>query len=150
MDVNRREWLSIGTVAAAELLPFPATGKTGANRIRLPLNQNPFGLSPLALRAIRSRLADLRRYISEEEIAALTTTIAQGAHALPSLQKLCGGCAFFRSAGPRLEPGKTGLRQRSRRALDSCDGPILTIRFGRSFMSSRAENTYEASSPEGL
>ena len=75
--MNRRDWLSIGTAAVGGLLPFHASGKPGADRIRLSLNENPFGPSPLALQAIKANLADLSRYVGEEEIAALTTTIAQ-------------------------------------------------------------------------
>jgi histidinol-phosphate aminotransferase len=77
MDFNRREWLSIGTAAAGGLLPSPVSAKPGADRIRLSLNENPFGPSPLALQAIKAHLADLSRYVSEEEIATLTATIAQ-------------------------------------------------------------------------
>jgi histidinol-phosphate aminotransferase len=58
-------------------LPLHASGKPGADRIRLSLNENPFGPSPLALQAIKANLADLSRYANEEEIAALTTTISQ-------------------------------------------------------------------------
>jgi histidinol-phosphate aminotransferase len=44
--------------------------------IRLSLNENPFGPSPLALQAIKTQLTDLSRYASDE-IAELTKTIAE-------------------------------------------------------------------------
>lgn len=58
-------------------MPFTAAGQVGPHRIRLSLNENPFGPSPLALQAIKANLADLSRYAREDEIAALTTTIAE-------------------------------------------------------------------------
>lgn len=58
-------------------MPFPAAGQAGPHRIRLSLNENPFGPSPLALQAIKAHLADLSRYTGEGEIAALTATIAE-------------------------------------------------------------------------
>jgi histidinol-phosphate aminotransferase len=75
-DLNRREWLSIGTAAAAGLLPFASASKPGPDRIRLSLNENPFGPSPLALQAIRAQFDDLSRYAGEE-VAELTRSIAE-------------------------------------------------------------------------
>jgi histidinol-phosphate aminotransferase len=73
--LSRREWLSIGTAAAGGLLPFAANSKPGHNRIRLSLNENPFGPSPQALQAIRSQLADLSRYAGDE-VGELISAIA--------------------------------------------------------------------------
>jgi len=75
-ELNRREWLSIGAAAAGGLVPVAAASKLGLGRIRLSLNENPFGPSPLALQAIKAHLADLSRYAGEE-VAELTKTIAE-------------------------------------------------------------------------
>ena len=53
-----------------------AASKPGPGRIRLSLNENPFGPSPLALQAIKAHLADLSRYAGEE-VTELTKTIAE-------------------------------------------------------------------------
>jgi histidinol-phosphate aminotransferase len=74
-DFNRRQWLSVGAAAVGGALPFTAFGKPGPDRIRLSLNENPFGPSPLALDAIKGQLGDLSRY-PKEEVAELTRTIA--------------------------------------------------------------------------
>jgi len=71
-NLNRREWLSIG---ASGLLPSAAAGKPGHDPIRLSLNENPFGPSPLALQAIKAQLTDLSSYAGDE-VAELTKTIA--------------------------------------------------------------------------
>jgi histidinol-phosphate aminotransferase len=74
-NLSRREWLSIGAAAASGLLPSAAAGKPGHDPIRLSLNENPFGPSPLALRAIKTQLTDLSSYAGDE-VAELTKTIA--------------------------------------------------------------------------
>jgi histidinol-phosphate aminotransferase len=74
-DFNRREWLSIGAAAASGLLPFAACSKPGRGLIRLSLNENPLGPSPLALQAIKAQFDDLSRYAGEE-VVELTKTIA--------------------------------------------------------------------------
>jgi histidinol-phosphate aminotransferase len=74
-NLNRREWLSIGAAAASGLLPSVAASKPGHDPIRLSLNENPFGPSPLALQAIRAQLTDLSSYAGDE-VAELTKTIA--------------------------------------------------------------------------
>ena len=74
-NLNRREWLSIGAAAASGLLPSAAATKSGHDPIRLSLNENPFGPSPLALQAIKTQLTDLSRYTGDE-VAELTKTIA--------------------------------------------------------------------------
>jgi histidinol-phosphate aminotransferase len=74
-NLNRREWLSIGAAAASGLLPSAAASKPGHDPIRLSLNENPFGPSPLALHAIRAQLTDLSSYAGDE-VAELTKTIA--------------------------------------------------------------------------
>jgi histidinol-phosphate aminotransferase len=53
-----------------------AASKPGPGRIRLSLNENPFGPSPLALQAIKAHLADLSRYAGEE-VTELIKTIAE-------------------------------------------------------------------------
>jgi histidinol-phosphate aminotransferase len=75
-DLSRRVWLSIGAAAASGVMPFAASSKPGPDRIRLSLNENPFGPSPLALLAIRAQFDDLSRYAGEE-VAQLTKTIAE-------------------------------------------------------------------------
>lgn len=82
-DFNRREWLSIGGAALGGLLPLSAAGKQDIQRIRLSLNENPFGPSPLAIQAIKADLADLSRYAGDE-IGALTSTIAEREEVAPS------------------------------------------------------------------
>lgn len=74
-EFTRRAWLSIGAAAASDLLPLPSGAAPGADRIRLSLNENPIGPSPLALQAIKAQLTDLNRY-SGAEVAELTKTIA--------------------------------------------------------------------------
>lgn len=74
-NLNRREWLSIGAGAAGLLLPSAAASKPGHDPIRLSLNENPFGPSPLALQAIKTQLTDLSSYTGDE-VAELTKTIA--------------------------------------------------------------------------
>ena len=75
-NLNRREWLSIGAAAASGLLPSAAASKPGHDPIRLSLNENPFGPSPLALQAIKTQLTDLSRRYTGDEVAELTKTIA--------------------------------------------------------------------------
>jgi histidinol-phosphate aminotransferase len=71
-DLNRRQWLSIGAAAA---FPLATVSKPGHNSIRLSLNENPFGPSPLALQAVKAQLAGLSSYAGDE-VAELTKTIA--------------------------------------------------------------------------
>jgi histidinol-phosphate aminotransferase len=74
-DLNRREWLALSTAVAVNMAS-PAMAATPPQfRIRLSLNENPFGPSPRALEAIRANLADLSRYTGEE-LEALTRAIA--------------------------------------------------------------------------
>src|SRR5262249_1578016 len=74
-DISRREWLLISSAAASSLL-YPAIATTpNRGSIRLSLNENPFGPSPQALRAIQQHLAGLSRYTSGE-LAELTNSIA--------------------------------------------------------------------------
>jgi histidinol-phosphate aminotransferase len=75
-EISRREWFSLA-IGAAAIGGFPcSTGatETRGSRIRLSLNENPFGPSPLALQAIKSHLNGLDRY-SGEEIAQLTAAV---------------------------------------------------------------------------
>ncbi|QAY96021.1 aspartate aminotransferase [Methylovirgula ligni] len=65
MDLNRREWLSIATAASGALLPSTAAGKP-SDRIRLSLNENPYGPSPQALAAVKADLSGLCRYSGDE------------------------------------------------------------------------------------
>jgi histidinol-phosphate aminotransferase len=65
----------MSAAAVSGLPPLPATGTPMPRSIRLSLNENPFGPSPLALQAIQDHLGDLYRYAGSE-VAELTATIA--------------------------------------------------------------------------
>ena len=117
-ELNRREWLSIGAAAAGGLVPVAAASKLGLGRIRLSLNENPFGPSPLAVQAIKAHLADLSRYAGEE-VAELTKTIAERDN-IPIEQIVLGevldvlGLYLSANGGPGgefiySEPGYTAL-----------------------------------------
>jgi histidinol-phosphate aminotransferase len=56
-------------------LPSAAASKPGHDTIRLSLNENPLGPSPLALQAIKTQLTGLSSYAGDE-VAELTKTIA--------------------------------------------------------------------------
>ena len=71
-NLNRREWLSIGAAAASGLLPSAAPGEPGHNRMRLSLNENPFGPPPFVQQEIRAHLTDLSRYAGEQAGRPLT------------------------------------------------------------------------------
>jgi histidinol-phosphate aminotransferase len=75
-ELNRRKWLSSCTAGAIGLVPFMASSNPESGHIRLSLNENPFGPSPLALQAIKAHLADLSRYAGEE-VTELATTVAE-------------------------------------------------------------------------
>lgn len=117
-ELNRREWLTIGTAAAGGFLPLTAVSQPGRSRVRLSLNENPFGPSPLALAAIGSQLGDLSRY-ADGEVGELTRIIAER-EAIATKQIVLGEIldelGFFLSAngGPGgefiySEPGYTAL-----------------------------------------
>lgn len=74
-DLNRREWLLLGTATALDVL-HPAMATTPMQTpIRLSLNENPFGPSPRAVDAIRADLGGLSRYTGDE-LDVLTNAIA--------------------------------------------------------------------------
>ncbi|MGD0678105.1 MAG: histidinol-phosphate transaminase [Polyangiaceae bacterium] len=75
--IGRRRWLGASALAlagltlegCAERLPAERSARAGiaaTGRIRLDLNENPFGPSPRAVEAIRRGLVDLARYTSSE------------------------------------------------------------------------------------
>jgi histidinol-phosphate aminotransferase len=99
-------------------VPFTASSKPGPSRIRLSLNENPFGPSPLALQAIGADLADLSRY-ADDEVAKITNTIAER-EGIATQQIVLGevldvlGLYLSANGGPRgefiySEPGYTAL-----------------------------------------
>lgn len=74
-ELSRRDWLLISAAATSSLL-YPAMADASKqDRIRLSLNENPFGPSPRALQAIKAHLSGLSRYTGDE-LAELTQTIA--------------------------------------------------------------------------
>jgi histidinol-phosphate aminotransferase len=88
------------------------------DRIRLALNENPFGPSPMAIEAIRAHLADLSRYTGDE-LTMLTQTIAARENIAPEqivLGEILDTLGLYLSArgGPGgefvySEPGYTAL-----------------------------------------
>src|ERR1700679_2218487 len=102
-DATRRSWIKTSGAVLAPLasqLPFssirPAAARVGSRdgapagamlagaapasaidaiRVRLSLNENPFGCSPAAVEAIRNNLAGLSRY-TERDAEQLTAQIA--------------------------------------------------------------------------
>lgn len=72
--LTRREWLTAGAGAIASIAPGTnviASGKVAIGskpgfHARLSLNENPFGPSPLAWRAIRDQLGEVCRYTGGE------------------------------------------------------------------------------------
>jgi len=75
-DLNRREWLLLGTATALNMLHPAMAAASMQHPIRLSLNENPFGPSPLAVEAIRADLAGLSRYTGDE-FDTLTNVIAR-------------------------------------------------------------------------
>jgi histidinol-phosphate aminotransferase len=91
--MTRRDWLSgAGTLLigedlaggvglSAQTVARPATVPN--THVRLSLNENAFGCSPLAVEAIRRGLTDLARY-TESDAQLLTTQIAAKEGVLPA------------------------------------------------------------------
>ena len=75
MELSRREWLLISGAAAGSLMHPAIASMPKRDRIRLSLNENPFGPSPSAVQAIKAHLAGLSRYTGDE-LTELTGTIA--------------------------------------------------------------------------
>ena len=66
-DLTRREWLLLGSAAAFHTMNSAmATTTPLQHRIRLSLNENPFGPSPKAVEAIKADLVNLSRYTGDE------------------------------------------------------------------------------------
>jgi histidinol-phosphate aminotransferase len=74
--LSRRDWLAIGTAAAGGLLRPAVAGTPKRDRVRLSLNENPFGPSPKALEAIKAHFEGLSRYTGDE-LTDLTNTVAE-------------------------------------------------------------------------
>lgn len=78
MALTRREWLITSGIALSRLaVPIsPAEAKAIAQSqpVRLSLNENPFGPSPLAVAAIQGQLGEICRY-PDKGIASLTQAI---------------------------------------------------------------------------
>ena len=75
IKLSRREWLLISGAAAGNLIHPAIASMPKRHPIRLSLNENPFGPSPSAVRAIKAHLDDLSRYAGDE-LSELTGTIA--------------------------------------------------------------------------
>lgn len=74
--LSRCDRLAIGTAAAGGLLRPTVAGRPERDRVRLSLNENPFGPSPPVLEAIKAHLEGLSRYTGNE-LTDLTNTIAE-------------------------------------------------------------------------
>jgi len=80
---NRRQWLKTGMLTTAALAISPASfrGEVAAQNaqtvIRLSSNENPYGLSPKARRAVLDSLGEGNRYAGAEEVAGLERMIAE-------------------------------------------------------------------------
>lgn len=79
VSVGRRRWLqgvaalaTSAALAARSLQAAPSSPAASAGTLRLSLNENPFGPSPLALRAIQAGLQDLSRYTGVEAEALVS------------------------------------------------------------------------------
>ena len=75
MELSRRQWLLISSVAAGSLMHPAIASMPKRDRIRLSLNENPFGPSPRAAQAIKAHLDGLSRYTGNE-LTELTSTIS--------------------------------------------------------------------------
>jgi histidinol-phosphate aminotransferase len=75
MELSRREWLLISSAAAGSLMHPAIASMPKRDRIRLSLNENPFGPSPRAAQTIKADLDGLSRYTGNE-LTELTSTIA--------------------------------------------------------------------------
>lgn len=73
--LSRRDWLLSGTAMAGSLWQPTLASPAKEGRIRLSLNENPFGPSPRALQAVKAHLEGLSRYTGKE-LADLTNTVA--------------------------------------------------------------------------
>jgi histidinol-phosphate aminotransferase len=83
LELARRRWLQgVGALVAGVALPSralhaaPASPGPSSATLRLSLNENPFGPSPLAIKAIQAGLEDLSRYTGAEA-EALVSEIAR-------------------------------------------------------------------------
>jgi histidinol-phosphate aminotransferase len=117
-DLTRREWLLLGTATAFHILNPVMAASPMQHRIRLSLNENPFGPSPKALEAIKADLTDLSRYTGDE-LDLMTNTIARHENIGPGhivIGEILDSLGLYLSAhdGPGgefiySEPGYTAL-----------------------------------------
>ena len=77
MVAATRRGLLAGGVTASGLVVWPglARSQTEAGRLRLSLNENPWGPSPQVEPAIRAALGQVNRYV-EDEAAAFEQVVA--------------------------------------------------------------------------
>ena len=75
MELSRRKWLLISGAAAGSVVHPAIARMQKRDPIRLSLNENPLGPSPIAVQAIKAHLDDLSRYPGKE-LTELTGTIA--------------------------------------------------------------------------
>jgi histidinol-phosphate aminotransferase len=79
MTMTRRNYLTMSGLALGGLMLGGTAGKTAnssSTKVRLSLNENPFGPSPQALAAIRDLSGELCRYVDSES-DVLTPAIAE-------------------------------------------------------------------------
>lgn len=139
MELSRREWLLISGAAAGGFIHPAIADMPKRDRIRLSLNENPFGPSPRATQAIKAHLDDLSRYTGHE-LTELTGTIAAreniGADQIV-LGEILGDLGLYLSAhgGPGGEfvystPGYTALVDAVAPAGGVVVGVPLNERYG--------------------
>lgn len=75
-QIDRREWLLLAAAATFSPLSPVMADTPPLQPIRLALNENPFGPSPLAIEAIKADLTGLARYTGRE-VEELTAAIAK-------------------------------------------------------------------------
>jgi histidinol-phosphate aminotransferase len=70
MVMTRRDYLTASGLALGGLVISAAAGETQSamqpRRVRLSLNENPFGPSPLAIAAVQSEFGNLSRYVDKQ------------------------------------------------------------------------------------
>jgi histidinol-phosphate aminotransferase len=78
---TRREWVKMSAMAAAAVAfaggGHDAVGQNGAGLIKLSGNENPYGPSPKARKALADALTGANRYVPPETLAQLESMIAE-------------------------------------------------------------------------